>query len=135
MGLLIAAMAFVMFPVASTLSWPRPWEQVAREHPLSNRILEIQGRLRLFLPPTMTMFTGELGSLLSPEEIQGLFRNVETLDTYSQRPDCFRNAISRIRTRCSEFDMVEAERVRGRNDAALAPSRLATHATEQPLST
>ncbi|KAF8506412.1 hypothetical protein BU17DRAFT_18302, partial [Hysterangium stoloniferum] len=33
------------------------------------------------------------------------------LDGYSQRPDCFRKSISRIRTHCSELDMAEAERV------------------------
>ena len=39
---------------------------------------------------------------------------LETLDAYTQKPDCFRDTVSAIRNRCGEVEMTEIERVGGK---------------------
>lgn len=68
--------------------------------------------------------------ILSANEINALFLNlrelyyfrlfsklnlesIETLDAYTQRPDCFRNTVVALRNRCGEAEMTRSERVGG----------------------
>jgi hypothetical protein len=56
-------------------------------------------------------------------------QHLETLDTYSQRPDCFRNTVSAIRNRCGETDLSESERVGGKMNSPSPDTMMCSQGT------
>lgn len=66
--------------------------------------------------------------LLSRETRADPTSSVDSLDTYTRRPDCFGRAAKHIRTQCAEIDMEEDERVKGAPSQILRTTRT-NHAT------
>ncbi|KAH9924372.1 hypothetical protein B0H21DRAFT_797293 [Amylocystis lapponica] len=64
---------------------------------------------------------------LGPDEIAMVIRDVEGLESYTRRPDCFRRAAGLIRTRCGELDIDEDERVRAAISMTLCELATAKH--------
>ncbi|RDB16075.1 Nuclear fusion protein KAR5 [Hypsizygus marmoreus] len=65
-------------------------------------------------------------TLLSGDEIITMISGQDSLDHYTQRPDCFRRAAGLIRARCEQLDMYEEERVKASAAISMTLCELAT---------
>ena len=70
---------------------------------------------------TILQGSSELRSLLymrGDARVCVMILSKESLQAYSRKPDCFRQAASQIQTKCAELETNEAARVKGETDVA-----------------
>ncbi|TCD64082.1 hypothetical protein EIP91_004554 [Steccherinum ochraceum] len=70
---------------------------------------------------------GELSTVGSSQDIEAIIQNVGRLEGYSRVPDCFQQAAVMVKSRCSELEMHEEERIKAAISMTLCELRTGRH--------